>query len=165
MSSKQPDGAEERRRASREPIKIPIDYSAVDVFFSEFASNINEGGMFIETDTPAELEDVSCRPLPSMSPVTMSALPNNHAIPDPESRSTPGASISSALERRIWATSGAVKRRILAATVDVSAVPRPSDRRTAAMAAAWGAAAEVPKKVNNPGVAVDTPSAAAMSGF
>ncbi len=58
MSSKQPDGAEERRRASREPIKIPIDYSAVDVFFSEFASNINEGGMFIETDNPAELDDV-----------------------------------------------------------------------------------------------------------
>ncbi len=58
MSSKLLRGSEERRSTSREPIKIPIDYSAVDVFFSEFASNINEGGMFIETDTPAELEDV-----------------------------------------------------------------------------------------------------------
>ncbi len=58
MSSKPPRGSEERRSASREPIKIPIDYSAVDVFFAEFASNINEGGMFIETDNPAELEDV-----------------------------------------------------------------------------------------------------------
>ncbi len=58
MSSKQPRGSEERRSTSREPIKIPIDYSAVDVFFSEFASNINEGGMFIETDNPAELDDV-----------------------------------------------------------------------------------------------------------
>ena len=58
MSSKQRGGQKERRQASREPIKIPIDYSAVDVFFSEFASNINEGGMFIETDNPAELDDV-----------------------------------------------------------------------------------------------------------
>lgn len=58
MSSKQPRSSEERRSTSREPIKIPIDYSAVDVFFSEFASNINEGGMFIETDNPAELDDV-----------------------------------------------------------------------------------------------------------
>lgn len=33
------------------------------------------------------------------------------------------------------------------------------------MAAAWGAAADVPKKVLNPGVEVLTPSAAAISGF
>ncbi len=58
MSAKGQPTNEERRRASREPIKIPIDYSAVDVFFSEFASNINEGGMFIETESPAELDEV-----------------------------------------------------------------------------------------------------------
>jgi len=58
MSAKSQGREKDRRHASREPIKIPIDYSAVDVFFSEFASNINEGGMFIETDTPAELGDM-----------------------------------------------------------------------------------------------------------
>jgi type IV pilus assembly protein PilZ len=58
MSSREGRSAEERRRSQREPIKIPIDYSAVDVFFSEFASNINEGGMFIETDNPAELDEL-----------------------------------------------------------------------------------------------------------
>ena len=34
-----------------------------------------------------------------------------------------------------------------------------------AIAAAWAAEADVPKKVSNPGVAVDTLSAAARSGF
>jgi uncharacterized protein (TIGR02266 family) len=29
-----------------------VDYSAVDAFFSEFTTNINEGGMFVGTDQP-----------------------------------------------------------------------------------------------------------------
>jgi uncharacterized protein (TIGR02266 family) len=33
-----------------------VDYSTVDSFFHEFSSNINEGGVFIETDSPAEPE-------------------------------------------------------------------------------------------------------------
>jgi type IV pilus assembly protein PilZ len=45
----------ERRRSSRHPIKIPVDYSAVDSFFTEFATNINEGGIFIETENQSEL--------------------------------------------------------------------------------------------------------------
>ncbi len=45
---------EERRRGERVELKIPVDYSAVDAFFAEFSANINEGGMFIETDSPAE---------------------------------------------------------------------------------------------------------------
>ena len=44
----------ERRRYLRRPVRIPVDYSSVDAFFSEFASNINEGGAFIETDAPEE---------------------------------------------------------------------------------------------------------------
>lgn len=48
----------ERRRSSRQPVKIRVDYSAVDAFFAEFATNINEGGMFIATNTPSELGDV-----------------------------------------------------------------------------------------------------------
>jgi len=45
----------DRRRSKREDLKIPVDYSAVDAFFSEFTTNINEGGMFIATETPSPL--------------------------------------------------------------------------------------------------------------
>lgn len=45
----------ERRDKARTALKIPVDYSAVDVFFTEFSANINEGGMFIDTDAPAEI--------------------------------------------------------------------------------------------------------------
>lgn len=54
MSAKRP--GRERRLHKREDLKIPVDYSAVDAFFSEFTTNINEGGMFIETDAPAPLD-------------------------------------------------------------------------------------------------------------
>jgi uncharacterized protein (TIGR02266 family) len=49
---------EERRRTERVPIKIPVDYSSVDDFFSEFSTNINNGGIFVETDTPEETDTV-----------------------------------------------------------------------------------------------------------
>jgi type IV pilus assembly protein PilZ len=45
----------ERRRSSRHPIKIPVDYSAVDSFFTEFATNINEGGIFVATENQTEI--------------------------------------------------------------------------------------------------------------
>ena len=47
----------DRRRSTREDLKIPVDYSAVDAFFSEFTTNINEGGMFIETESPSPLDE------------------------------------------------------------------------------------------------------------
>jgi uncharacterized protein (TIGR02266 family) len=46
----------DRRGSEREDLKIPVDYSAVDAFFSEFTTNVNEGGMFIETETPSPLD-------------------------------------------------------------------------------------------------------------
>jgi uncharacterized protein (TIGR02266 family) len=46
----------ERRRAPRAPVVVRIEYETVDALFSEFTRNINEGGVFIETDAPAELE-------------------------------------------------------------------------------------------------------------
>ena len=49
---------EERRQSQREPVKVPVSYGAVDAFFTEFASNINEGGMFIETDNPSDIDDL-----------------------------------------------------------------------------------------------------------
>jgi uncharacterized protein (TIGR02266 family) len=44
----------ERRRAERVELMVRVDYKTVDELFSEFARNINEGGMFVETDTPPE---------------------------------------------------------------------------------------------------------------
>ena len=46
----------ERRKSERQALKIPVDYSAVDAFFSDFTHNINEGGMFVETESPQDLE-------------------------------------------------------------------------------------------------------------
>ena len=45
----------DRRGSLRAPLKIPVDYSAVDSFFTEFSHDINEAGLFVETDAPAEL--------------------------------------------------------------------------------------------------------------
>jgi type IV pilus assembly protein PilZ len=47
--------AEDRRRYERTPLVVRVDYSTVDAFFSEFTSDVNEGGLFIETDSPAGL--------------------------------------------------------------------------------------------------------------
>ncbi len=50
-----PNGARvERRRAERVELMVRVDYKTVDELFSEFARNINEGGMFVETETPPE---------------------------------------------------------------------------------------------------------------
>lgn len=42
----------ERRRATRSPLTVRIDYATVDEIFSEFTRDINEGGLFIETEKP-----------------------------------------------------------------------------------------------------------------
>jgi uncharacterized protein (TIGR02266 family) len=51
-------GVADRRRTHRTRLEIPVDYSTVDSFFEEFSANINEGGMFIETESPAEPDTV-----------------------------------------------------------------------------------------------------------
>ena len=45
----------ERRRAERADLVVRVDYQTVDEFFSEFARNINEGGLFVESETPQPL--------------------------------------------------------------------------------------------------------------
>jgi type IV pilus assembly protein PilZ len=45
----------ERRRYERADLVVRVDYKTVDELFSEFARNINEGGLFVETDTPPAL--------------------------------------------------------------------------------------------------------------
>jgi uncharacterized protein (TIGR02266 family) len=42
----------ERRRSRRTPLVVRVSYSTIDALFSEFTRNINEGGLFIETDNP-----------------------------------------------------------------------------------------------------------------
>ena len=42
----------DRRRADRARVTVRIDYATVDEMFSEFTRDINEGGLFIETDKP-----------------------------------------------------------------------------------------------------------------
>jgi type IV pilus assembly protein PilZ len=45
----------ERRRAERADLVVRVDYQTVDEIFSEFARNINEGGLFVETEAPHPL--------------------------------------------------------------------------------------------------------------
>jgi len=50
-----PEGAgvdDDRRRARRAGVTVRIDYATVDEMFSEFTRDINEGGLFIETEKP-----------------------------------------------------------------------------------------------------------------
>jgi len=53
--SKSQEISEDRRRQERIGLKVPVDYSSVDAFFTEFTSNINEGGMFIEMEQLPEI--------------------------------------------------------------------------------------------------------------
>jgi len=43
---------DDRRRAGRAGVTVRIDYATVDELFSEFTRDINEGGLFIETEKP-----------------------------------------------------------------------------------------------------------------
>jgi uncharacterized protein (TIGR02266 family) len=60
----QPEGRDdvrtvvERRRSLRAPVVVRIEYATVDALFSDFTRNINEGGVFIETDCPAALDSI-----------------------------------------------------------------------------------------------------------
>ena len=42
----------ERRASPRAEFVVRVNYQTVDSLFSEFARNINDGGIFVETDTP-----------------------------------------------------------------------------------------------------------------
>ncbi len=50
--SRSATAARERRRAGRCALTVRIDYATVDEIFSEFTRDINEGGLFIETEKP-----------------------------------------------------------------------------------------------------------------
>ena len=42
----------ERRRFGRTDLLVRVEYSTIDEIFSEFTRDINEGGLFIETEKP-----------------------------------------------------------------------------------------------------------------
>ncbi len=44
----------ERRRSHRAELIVRVDYSTVDELFQEFTGDINEGGLFLETETPRD---------------------------------------------------------------------------------------------------------------
>ena len=56
MTRKRNYEGSERRRDSRVALKVPVDYSSVDDFFSDFSANINEGGIFVKMEKPPELD-------------------------------------------------------------------------------------------------------------
>jgi uncharacterized protein (TIGR02266 family) len=43
----------DRRRFDRSNLLVRVEYSTVDEIFSEFTRDINEGGLFIETEKPS----------------------------------------------------------------------------------------------------------------
>jgi len=45
----------ERRGSERTDLVVRVDYQSVDELFSDFARNINEGGIFVESEAPQEL--------------------------------------------------------------------------------------------------------------
>jgi type IV pilus assembly protein PilZ len=60
MRSREPEEVQttvERRLSPRAAVTVRIDYSTVDAMFSEFTRNINEGGLFIESETPLDLDE------------------------------------------------------------------------------------------------------------
>ena len=48
----------ERRRSPRAPARVRIHYGTVDALFSEFTRNVNEGGLFVETENLLDLDEV-----------------------------------------------------------------------------------------------------------
>lgn len=46
----------EKRRSKRAPLELRVEYSTVDALFSDFTRNINEGGLFIETDDACAID-------------------------------------------------------------------------------------------------------------
>lgn len=47
----------ERRRSTRAPVVVQIEYATVDALFSDFTRNINEGGIFVETEEAIPLDE------------------------------------------------------------------------------------------------------------
>jgi type IV pilus assembly protein PilZ len=51
-TERMPGETSERRKSERTGLVVRVDYRTVDELFTEFTQNINEGGLFVETETP-----------------------------------------------------------------------------------------------------------------
>jgi uncharacterized protein (TIGR02266 family) len=56
-SSAETRAAVERRRSERAPVTVRIEYATVDALFSDFTRNINEGGIFVETEEDIPIDE------------------------------------------------------------------------------------------------------------
>ena len=52
------DASPDRRRSRRAQLVVRVDYATIDELFSEFTRDINEGGLYIETESPREFGTV-----------------------------------------------------------------------------------------------------------
>ena len=50
----------DRRRSTRAGLIVRVDYGTIDELFSEFTRDINEGGLFIETEKPRPIGTEVC---------------------------------------------------------------------------------------------------------
>jgi len=50
MSKVSVEKSDERRRSHRAELVVRVDYGTIDELFSEFTRDINDGGLFIETE-------------------------------------------------------------------------------------------------------------------
>lgn len=46
---------DERRRESRAPIELKVEYKRLNTFFYDYTKNISKGGTFIKTDRPLDV--------------------------------------------------------------------------------------------------------------
>jgi uncharacterized protein (TIGR02266 family) len=47
----------DRRRSPRECAEIQVQYESIDELFTEFTRDINEGGVFVPTESPLSLDE------------------------------------------------------------------------------------------------------------
>jgi len=54
-ASAEAEDTSDRRRSARADLIVRVDYATIDEIFSEFTRDINEGGLFIETEKPKSI--------------------------------------------------------------------------------------------------------------
>jgi type IV pilus assembly protein PilZ len=91
-----PDGSDNKRRGRRLQHELPVAYRSVGSFLTDWATDISQGGMFINTRTPLPVgTDVKILiQLPTIeSPIGLSGKVTRVIGVDARERSTPGMGI------------------------------------------------------------------------
>lgn len=50
-----PSGSDDRRRNTRAPVELKVEYKRLNSFFADYTRNISRGGTFIRTSKPLEI--------------------------------------------------------------------------------------------------------------